>query len=39
MKKENNFNVWIVADKNIPYQQNLSNLHALSLYLMFIEIR
>jgi predicted nuclease of predicted toxin-antitoxin system len=24
--KENNFNCWIVVDKNIPYQQNISNL-------------
>ena len=23
--KENNFDCWIVADKNIPYQQNISN--------------
>ena len=24
--KENNFNAWIVVDKNIPYQQNVSDL-------------
>jgi hypothetical protein len=24
--KDNNFNCWIVADKNIPYQQNPSKL-------------
>jgi hypothetical protein len=24
--KENNFDAWIVVDKNIPYQQNTANL-------------
>ena len=24
--KENNFECWVVVDKNIPYQQNLTNL-------------
>ncbi len=24
--KDNNFDSWIVVDKNIPYQQNISNL-------------
>lgn len=24
--KDNNFNYWIVVDKNIPYQQNISKL-------------
>ena len=24
--KDNNFNCWVVVDKNIPYQQNISKL-------------
>jgi predicted nuclease of predicted toxin-antitoxin system len=24
--KENDFDAWIVVDKNIPYQQNINNL-------------
>lgn len=31
--KKNNFDAWIVADKNIPYQQNLSNLPCLVIVL------
>ena len=31
--KENNFDSWIVVDKNIPYQQNLSNLAFLIIVL------
>lgn len=31
--KENNFNCWIVVDKNIPYQQNLTNLSCLIIVL------
>ena len=30
--KENEFDVWIVVDKNIPYQQNLLNLPCLIMY-------
>jgi hypothetical protein len=29
----NNFNCWIVVDKNIPYQQNISNLTCLIIVL------
>ncbi|HLL44807.1 MAG TPA: hypothetical protein VK369_16770 [Segetibacter sp.] len=31
--KENKFDTWIVVDKNIPYQQNLSNLPCLIVVL------
>ncbi len=31
--KENNFECWIVVDKNIAYQQNLSNLPCLIIVL------
>jgi hypothetical protein len=31
--KENNFDAWIVVDKNIPYQQNVSNLPCLIIVL------
>ena len=31
--KENNFDSWIVIDKNIPYQQNLSDLAFLIIVL------
>ena len=31
--KENEFDVWIVVDKNIPYQQNLLNLPCLIIVL------
>lgn len=31
--KENKFDAWIVVDKNIPYQQNLSNLPCLIIVL------
>lgn len=31
--KENSFDAWIVADKNIPYQQNVSNLPCLVIVL------
>lgn len=31
--KENNFDSWIVVDKNIPYQQNLSDLPCLIIVL------
>ncbi len=31
--KENNFDAWIVVDKNIPYQQNISNLPCLVIVL------
>lgn len=31
--KENKSDVWIVVDKNIPYQQNLSNLPCLIIVL------
>ncbi|MBD0279850.1 MAG: DUF5615 family PIN-like protein [Flavisolibacter sp.] len=31
--KEHTFDVWIVVDKNIPYQQNLSNLPCLIIVL------
>lgn len=31
--KENNFNCWIVVDKNIPHQQNVSELPCLIIVL------
>jgi predicted nuclease of predicted toxin-antitoxin system len=31
--KKNNFNAWIVVDKNIPYQQNINNLPCLIIVL------
>lgn len=31
--KENDFDTWIVVDKNIPYQQNLLNLPCLIIVL------
>lgn len=31
--RDNNFNCWIVVDKNIPYQQNISNLPCLIIVL------
>lgn len=31
--KENSFDAWIVADKNIPYQQNAANLPCLVIVL------
>ena len=31
--KQNSFNAWIVVDKNIPYQQNVSNLPCLVIVL------
>jgi hypothetical protein len=31
--KQNQFNAWIVVDKNIPYQQNLSTLPCLIIVL------
>ncbi len=31
--KQNQFNAWIVLDKNIPYQQNLSTLPCLIIVL------
>ena len=31
--ERNNFDCWIVADKNIPYQQNISNLPCLIIVL------
>ena len=31
--EKNNFNAWIVVDKNIPYQQNISNLPCLVIVL------
>ena len=31
--KENNFKCWIVVDKNIPYQQNISTLPCLIIVL------
>lgn len=31
--RDNKFDVWIVVDKNIPYQQNLSNLSCLIIVL------
>lgn len=31
--EENSFNGWIVVDKNIPYQQNISNLPCLVIVL------
>lgn len=31
--KSNNFDAWIVVDKNIPYQQNVSNLPCLVVVL------
>ena len=31
--KQNNFNAWIVVDKNIPYQQNIANLPCLIIVL------
>jgi hypothetical protein len=30
---ENSFDAWIVVDKNIPYQQNISNLPCLVIVL------
>ena|ERR1017187_8577348 len=33
MLEDNNFDCWIVVDKNIPYQQNISNLHFLIIVL------
>ena len=36
--KEDNFDAWIVVDKNIPYQHNLSNLPALIIVLKIIAI-
>ena len=34
---ENNFDCWIVVDKNIPYQQNISNLPCLIIVLDVIR--
>ena len=31
--KDNNFDCWIVVDKNIPHQQNISNLRCLIIVL------
>ena len=31
--KDNNFDCWIVVDKNIPYQQNIANLSSLIIVL------
>lgn len=31
--KENNFDCWIVVDKNIPYQQNLTDLSCIIIVL------
>ena len=31
--KENNFDCWIVVDKNIPYQQSLTNLSCIIIVL------
>lgn len=31
--KENNYDAWIVVDKNIPYQQNISGLPCLIVVL------
>ena len=31
--KQNNFNAWIVVDKNIPYQQNINSLPCLVIVL------
>ncbi len=31
--EKNNFDCWIVVDKNIPYQQNISNLSCLIIVL------
>jgi hypothetical protein len=36
--ERNNFDCWIVVDKNIPYQQNISNLPCLIIVRMFSEI-
>lgn len=33
LPKKNNFDAWLVVDKNIPYQQNLSNLPCLVVVL------
>lgn len=35
--KENNFDCWVVVDKNIPYQQNISNLPCVIIVLDVIR--
>jgi hypothetical protein len=35
--KENNFDCWVVVDKNIPYQQNLTNLPCVIIVLDVIR--
>ena len=35
---ENNFDYWIVVDRNIPYQQNIENVPSQLLFSMYSEI-